>query len=308
MRISHQVIFIFVRNFLFMNLFRSILSFLKSKSFFKNLGLVILSYILLVGGLLFYLEVRTHHGEKIAVPNLLGKHISKIEYLLDDSGLEHIIIDSIYRPEFINGTIVKQFPEPTAQSHIFVKSTRVVEVSVSKRVRYITVPVLINKSRRYAESILKNKGFRFLVSFKKSKDVGAVISQKYKNRLMREEVKLPYGSVIHLVIGKAMNEEPFDVPDLFGLTMFQVDSTLYELPSVTFLVGECLGCETKKDSLTAKVYSQTPEYFEGNVRPPGTDMVIFLDKDFSVEKYKNEDEESEKKKKKRKKLDESDDE
>jgi hypothetical protein len=105
-----------------------------------------------------------------------------------------------------------------------------------------------------------------------------------------------------------MSEEPFDVPDLFGLTMFQVDSTLYELPSVTFLVGECLGCETKKDSLTARVYSQTPEYFEGNVRPPGTDMVIFLDKDFSEEKYKDEEEEAEKKKKKRKKLVESDNE
>ncbi len=291
-----------------MNLFRNILSFIRSKLFFKNLGLVILTYILLVGGTLFYLEVRTHHGEKIAVPNLLGKHISKIDYLLDDSGLEYVLIDSIYRPEFRNGTIVKQFPEPTSQSHIFVKSTRIVEVSVSKKVRFVSVPILLNKSRRYAESILRNKGLRYKVSFKKSKDVGAVISQKYKNRLMRNEVKLPFGSVIHLVIGKAMSEEPFDVPDLFGLTMFQVDSTLYELPSVTFLVGECLGCETKKDSLTARVYSQTPEYFEGNVRPPGTDMVIFLDKDFSEEKYKDEDEEGEKKKKKRKKLVESDNE
>lgn len=291
-----------------MNLFRNILSFIRSKLFFKNLGLVILTYILLVGGTLFYLEVRTHHGEKIAVPNLLGKHISKIDYLLDDSGLEYVLIDSIYRPEFRNGTIVKQFPEPTSQSHIFVKSSRIVEVSVSKKVRFVSVPILLNKSRRYAESILRNKGLRFKVSFKKSKDVGAVISQKYKNRMMRDEVKLPYGSVIHLVIGKAMTEEPFEVPDLFGLTLFQVDSTLYELPSVTFLVGECLGCETKKDSLTAKVYSQTPEYFEGNVRPPGTDMVIFLDKDFSIEKYQEEEEEDEKKKKKRKKLVKSDEE
>ena len=41
------------------------------------------------------------------------------------------------------------------------------------------------------------------------------------------------------------------------------------------IVGECIGCKTKRDSLSARITGQTPEYFEGNTRPPGSDIVIF---------------------------------
>ena len=40
------------------------------------------------------------------------------------------------------------------------------------------------------------------------------------------------------------------------------------------------GCKTKKDTLRARITSQTPEFFKGNMRPPGSDIVIFLEKDF----------------------------
>lgn len=276
-----------------MSRFKNIKEFIKTKHFVKQIGLVILTYLLIVGGTLLYLDIRTHHGEKIAVPNLIGKHIDNIEDLLDDSGLDHILIDSIYRPELPAGTIVKQIPEATSRTKVFVKSSRVLEISLSKKVRLVVVPDLVHKSKRYAESILKNRGLKFRLKYTISpNDIDAIISQRFNGRKALEGLKVPFGSVIDLVVGKASKDEPFQVPDLYGMTLAEADSVVYELPSVTLIIGECLGCKTKKDSLSARISGQTPEYFEGNTRPPGSDVVIFLDKNFKdTRELKTDDEE-----------------
>ena len=264
-----------------MNTLRNIIAFITTKYFIKQVGLLILCYLLIVGGTLLYLDIRTHHGEKIAVPNVVGKHIENIEDLLDESELDYIVLDSIYRPDVKEGTIIKQNPEPTSRTKVFVKSSRILEISLSKKINYVVVPDLLHKSKRYAESILKNRGLKFQYSYKISpNDIDAVISQKFKGRRINEGAKVPHGSIIHLIIGKGSKEDPFEVPDLYGLTFAQADSVVYELPSVSLIIGDCSGCKTKKDTLKARISSQTPEYFKDNMRPPGSDIVIFLEKDF----------------------------
>jgi eukaryotic-like serine/threonine-protein kinase len=264
-----------------MNTLRNIIAFITTKHFIKQVGLLILCYLLIVGGTLLYLDIRTHHGEKIAVPNVVGKHIENIEDLLDESELDYIVLDSIYRPDVKEGTIIKQNPEPTSRTKVFVKSSRILEISLSKKINYVVVPDLLHKSKRYAESILKNRGLKFQYSYKISpNDIDAVISQKFKGRRISEGAKVPHGSIIHLIIGKGSKEDPFEVPDLYGLTFAQADSVVYELPSVSLIIGDCSGCKTKKDTLKARISSQTPEYFKDNMRPPGSDIVIFLEKDF----------------------------
>jgi len=276
-----------------MSRFSNIKEFIKTKHFVKQIGLIILTYLIIVGGTLLYLDIRTHHGEKIAVPNLIGKHSDNIEELLDDSGLDYIIIDSIYRPELPAGTIVKQIPEATSRTKVFVKSSRILEISLSKKIRYVVIPDLMHKSKRYAESILKNRGLKFRLKYTISpNDIDAVVSQRYNGRKAVEGLKVPFGSVIDLIVGKASKDEPFEVPDLYGFTLAQADSATIDLPSVSLIIGECIGCKTKRDSLSARVTGQTPEYFEGNTRPPGSDIVIFLDKNFKDNREaKEEDEE-----------------
>ena len=275
-----------------MKILKNIFAFVTTKLFIKQVGLLILCYLLLIGGTLLYLDIRTHHGEKIAVPNIVGKHIDDIEELLEESELDYIVLDSIYRPEVREGTIIKQNPEPTSRTKVFVKSSRIVEISLSKKINYVVVPDLLHKSKRYAESILKNRGLKFQFSFKISpNNIDAVISQKVKGRRIREGEKVPYGTVIHLIIGKASKEDPFEVPDLYGMTYTQADSVVYELPSVSLIIGDCAGCKTKKDTLRARISSQTPEFFKGNMRPPGSDIVIFLEKDFVDKRMETTDEE-----------------
>ena len=71
------------------------------------------------------------------------------------------------------------------------------------------------------------------------------------------------------------------------MTYTEADSVIYELPSVSLIIGDCVGCKTKKDTLRARISSQTPEFFRGNMRPPGSDIVIFLEKDF-LDKHSDE--------------------
>lgn len=260
---------------------KNLFSFIWSKLFVKLIGLAMLVYLVVLGALLLYLDISTHHGEKIAVPNLIGKHIDNIEDLLDDSGLDYLVLDSVYQPNLPSGTILKQIPEPTSRTRVFVKSSRVVEISLSKKFRLITVPDLIHKSKRYAESILKNRGFKYKFSCEISpNNLNAVISQKLNGKRLRPGDKIPFGSEIHLIIGKGSHDEPFEVPNLYGYTLSQADSVVYELPSVSLIIGECIGCKTKRDTLKARVYGQTPEANQGNMRPPGSDIVLFLDLNF----------------------------
>ena len=73
----------------------------------------------------------TNHGEKIAVPNLVGLSAEVAKQKLEDLGLEYQILDSVYdaksplfkKPE---GTVYEQLVEPTFSSLIFVVHLKLV--------------------------------------------------------------------------------------------------------------------------------------------------------------------------------------
>ena len=54
-------------------------NFFFTKKFLVNLGLLILTYVVIVFVLNIYLDSYTDHGEKIAVPNLIGKNQKQFE-------------------------------------------------------------------------------------------------------------------------------------------------------------------------------------------------------------------------------------
>ena len=285
-------IFIFACNLNQMSFKHLLNNVILTTMFLKQLGLLILLYIIVLGGVMLYLDLSTHHGEKIAVPNVVGKNASDIDDIIDECGLDYLIVDSVYRPEMQEGLILKQYPEPTSKSRVFVKSTRLLEISVSKKVRFVNVPDLRRLSKRYAECILKNRGLKFDFTYKLSpNEIDAVISQKFNGRIIREGDKVPYGSVIYLVIGKKSDASPFQVPDLYGLRLSEVDSLIYDLPSVSIIVGDCKGCMTRQDTLSARVAMQTPAFFKGNLRSPGSDIVIYLERFFKRDPDYGKDEE-----------------
>jgi beta-lactam-binding protein with PASTA domain len=263
-----------------MEFLKRIKSFILTKHFLKQFGLMLLAYLLVVGGTVFYLDSYTNHGQQIVVPNLVGKNIAEIGSQLENLDLNYEILDSIYDPKKPEGTILEQDPLPTALSMVSVKEDRIIRLSVSKKSRLVEMPSLIDKSQRFAESILKNRGLKFKVQYQPSNEAnGAVLSQLFKGKSVQEGTRIPIGSTIVLVVGKNDAGEPVEIPNLYGLTIYEAKDRLANLGSFGFL-PVCDGCVTQEDSLVARISSQSPEYIEGILIPAGTTITVYATKNF----------------------------
>jgi beta-lactam-binding protein with PASTA domain len=252
--------------------------FIWSKHFLKHLGLVILAYIIIVGGTVLILDSVTNHGQKIEVPSLVGKNVRNVPAVIEELGLQYEILDSIYAPNKPEGTILSQDPRPTDSTDVFVKEGRIIRLRVSKRSRLVEMPSLIDKSQRFAESVLKNRGLKYSIVFETTREAdGAVLNQKYKGAPIKEGTRIPIGSTIQLVVGKNQAGEPVQIPDFACLTINEVKARLAELSSIT-LFESYSGCENAEDSLNAKVVSQTPEFIDGVLSPAGSTITILLQK------------------------------
>ncbi len=266
-----------------MEFFNKVKSFVFTKYFFKQLGLVLLVYFLIVAFTVFYLDTYTNHGDKVFVPNFIGQNIDKIKTDLEDLGLEYEILDSIYDPSKPKGTILDQDPDPTKLSQVYVKEGRTIRFRVSKRTRLVEMPSLVDKSIRFAETILKNRGLKYNISYEQTKEAdGAVLEQLYKGRSVREGTRIPIGSTIHLVVGQNEGGEPVEIPNLYGLTIFEAKERLISLGNFEFL-PVCDECLTYEDSLAARIQSQSPEYIEGILIPSGITITVYATKNFKDE-------------------------
>lgn len=237
--------------------------FIKSRRFLKHLGLVILFYLVVVFGTMFILDWSTNHGKKIEVPNIVGKNSNDAKSILEEIGLKYQIIDSIYDPKKPNGTVLEQTPGPTKATTIFVKPGRIIGLRVSKRQKLVEVPNLINKSQRFAASILQNRGLKYIIRYRPvAEDAsGTVVDQLYKGKKVVYGTLLPVGATLTIYVGEFVEEDAEKIPDLYGMTVSDAISTLEEI-GFKYEYG-CTDCRTKADTMAAIVISQSPEYSRG---------------------------------------------
>mgnify|MGYP000273869406 CR=1 FL=1 len=66
----------------------SLIKFLSSKTFLKQLGLAVVAIVVLSFILLKWLNISTNHGDFHTVPNLTGKSISVAQIELEQNNLE----------------------------------------------------------------------------------------------------------------------------------------------------------------------------------------------------------------------------
>lgn len=261
-----------------MKFLQKLRAFVWSKHFLKHTLLIVLTYFVVIGIVVFYLDQYTNHGEKIDVPNVVGLKTESAQSKLEALELKIEVLDSVYDPQLPSGTIVSQDPLPTSKSMVYVKSGRVIRVQVSKKSRLVEMPSLIDKSERIAESILKNRGLKYRKNYVPSSEAnGAVLKQLYNGREIREGVKIPVGSVITLVVGQNSASQPVELIDLKDLTISEAKARLSGI-SLHILVGLCDGCSTAADTTTAVIYSQSPEYLEGVTVSPGTTITVSAQK------------------------------
>ena len=82
----------------------------KSKYLWGNIGAMILVLVLLCAGVKYGIDIYTHHGEAIRVPDIRYKNIDDATHILDDAGLEIVVTDTGYVRSLPPDVILEQTP------------------------------------------------------------------------------------------------------------------------------------------------------------------------------------------------------
>jgi len=179
----------------------SLLSFVKSKTFLKQVAYAIIGVLVFLFLLMQWLKISTNHTQKIQVPDLSKLSIEEVEHQLNNLDLKYIIIDSTnYNPEYPPLSVIEQNPE----GGDFVKENRKIYLKINRPTyQDIKIPEVLTKSKRNAEAVLRAVGFRIGKSPKYVPDIAKdVVRGLYHNgKTIKTGSKLPKNSVIDLKLG-----------------------------------------------------------------------------------------------------------
>ena len=122
----------------------------------RHLLAILLVVILLSVGTAFWLDIYTHHGENIIVPDLKGKDFDKAALALEQQGLVIMVSDSGYNKTLPADCILAQTPGSGAK----VKQGHIIYVTVNSPTSpSFTIPDIVdNSSVREAEAKLTAMG------------------------------------------------------------------------------------------------------------------------------------------------------
>lgn len=253
--------------------------FLISLQFLKHVGLGLLTMVLLFYGTMWYLKSYTRFGEEnyISVPSLVGMNMNEVEGKLSPIGLK-FTVDSVATDKFPKGTVIAQDPGPTDSTGQFVKADRTIYITVvSLAPLMVSMPDLVYKSKKHAEGILRIVGLKVKYTYKPYSDCkDCVIEQKFKNRPITAGDKVEKGSTIELVLGQGKGGGNEVVPDLMGKTIDEANSSLNTV-ALSLYSASCEGCFTRKDSLQARIYRQSPG--AGSEAASGSEVTVWRSMD-----------------------------
>ncbi|MFN4122796.1 MAG: PASTA domain-containing protein [Flavobacteriales bacterium] len=230
----------------------SLLEFLKSKVFFKHFIIANVVAIALISMLVLGLDIFTKHGEFEIVPDFRSFMVNDINKLVEQSNITYVVNDSFYNPKLNKGVVLEQDPPPGTK----VKPGRKVYLTINSfKTPEVAMPNLIDLSLRQATSLLETYGLKLgKVSYVNG--FPPVIEQRYKGRNIKPGEMIERGSEIDLVAGKGDGIEEVFIPDLFGLTLYQLKDRLNRS---NLILGNVFYDEPVSDTLKARVYKQSPD-------------------------------------------------
>jgi beta-lactam-binding protein with PASTA domain len=179
----------------------SIVQFLKSKSFFKQIAFAIIGLLVFVFVLKYWLGITTNHNQKIQVPNLHKLSLEDVNRKLEELNLDFKVIDSAsFNPNYPKKSVIEQTPA----AGDFVKEKRKIYLTLNpSKYRDVTIPDLNGKTKRQAISHLRSIRFNIGTNFTYVTDIGkdVVRGLRYKEEIINHGDKLPLNSIIDLVLG-----------------------------------------------------------------------------------------------------------
>jgi len=248
--------------------------YLKTKPVLVNVLLAVFSLIIFAYLSLLFLRVYTNHKQSIAVPDYKGLSHKEYVSVTKKKKLRYEIIDSLYVPGAVPGTVIEQYPS----SGYKVKQRRTMYLTIASQTpEKVPIPKLTDVSLREAQSRLENIGLKVgQVIYRPSEFKNLVLEQRLLNKILPKGEMIPKGTAIDLIVGMGISDEKTELPILAGMTLNDARSILYynNLNAGALVFDNTI--ITAFDSLNARVWKQSPDPSENNVIGMGTSIDLWL--------------------------------
>ena len=235
----------------------TVFNFLKSKFFWINVGVAILSVIVLTIIVLFSLKFFTKHGEQVAVPDVTGLYVEEADVLLKKQDLSYQVVDSVYVRDKLQGEILEQIPR--AESNV--KTGRTIYLTInSKSDKMIILPQVQNVSYRQARATLEAIGFVVSnIEYKPSEFPDLVMGIRVGQTPVRAGDRLRAGASVVLIVGSQTQGETAVAPDLIGFTQSAAEQLILQNNFVVGSVDFDVPPTNEADKANYFIYRQSPE-------------------------------------------------
>ncbi len=190
-----------------------------------NIVAAVLSGLLILAGLIWWLRGYTQHGVEVEVEDVRGLVVAEAEPILSTGGLRLIVVDSTYSDKVPFGTIVEQDPKPASHA----KHGRAVYVTINATgKRQIIMPNLQDLSYRQAETTLRGLGIEVdsVYEYEPSAYRDLVLDVRMDTVSIQPGDKIAVGSKVRLVVGFGRGTEYVETPNVVGLTFRDARSLL----------------------------------------------------------------------------------
>ncbi|MHC1733263.1 MAG: PASTA domain-containing protein [Bacteroidales bacterium] len=255
----------------------SVKEFIKSRLFWKQVGLAMVVGVAIILLLIIWLNIYTRHGQSRPTPEIRGLSISEAEHVAGKNRMKLQVIDSVYTTVVPRGCIAEQIPVPGHR----VKKGRTIKATINAfNPEMVSVPDLVGLPRRQALSIIETAGLQVgQLNYIPDLTVDFVLRQTIHGREVSPGDSVQKGMVVDLVLGRGLSSQRTGLPRLTGSTLEQARN---EILGASLNLGAYVfdgTVLTTEDSLRAFVYKQNPEYRLDATVQLGSAVYIWLTTD-----------------------------
>lgn len=175
-----------------------------NKYFWLNIVAMVVVMVLMVFGVLKWLDVYTRHGHAVVVPNVEGMTVDEAAKMFRDHRLECVVSDSTYVKNKPAGIVLDVNPVAGQK----VKEGRIIYLTINT----LSIPLRVvpdvadNSSLRQAQAKVLAAGFKLNEVEEIVGEKDWVYGVKYQGRLLETGDKVPLGAALTLMVGNGGEE------------------------------------------------------------------------------------------------------
>lgn len=171
------------------------------------------------------LKVYTRHGQEYIIPNIVGK---KVDDIVQADSLKHFevyIIDSVFKDDLPNGTILSQDPVFGTRS----KDGRKIYITVAtSNGKIISMPNCVDKSIKTAVQLLCDNDLKVgTILYRQGEFDGLVVSQLFGGKPISAATSIQSNESIDLLVEVTSTTASVRIPDILGKTQAEAQRLLW---------------------------------------------------------------------------------